>query len=50
MNLANASFSTRGEASSKSRHVGCAPKSESKIRALAFVMTDPGGLMLPPGA
>jgi hypothetical protein len=40
----------RDEVSSKSRHVGCAPESGSKIRVLAFVMTDPGGLMMPPGA
>jgi len=40
----------RDEVSSKSRHVGCAPESRSKIRVLASVMTDPGGLMMPPGA
>jgi hypothetical protein len=40
----------RDEASSKSRHVGCAPGSGSKIRVLASVMTDPGGLMMPRAA
>jgi len=40
----------RDEGSSKPRHVGYAPESGSKIRVLASVMTDPGGLMMPPGA
>ena len=40
----------RDEAGSKSRHVGFAPKAESKIRALACVTTGLCGLMASPGA
>ena len=39
----------RVETGSKSRHVGCASESGNKI-SVASVMTDPGGLMMPPGA
>jgi hypothetical protein len=40
----------RNATSSMFRHVGCTPKSGSKISVVASVMTGRGGLMMPPGA
>jgi hypothetical protein len=40
----------RDEASSRSRHVGCAPESGSKISVLASASTGRSGLMASPGA
>jgi hypothetical protein len=40
----------RDEANSRSRHVGCAPESGSKIRVLESASTGRSGLMASPGA
>ena len=40
----------RDAGSSMSRHVGCTPKSGSKVGVLASAMTGHGGLMMLPGA